>query len=338
MTIERNAGLQARLIDDLLDTSRIITGKLRLEIQLVDLAVVIRAAIDAVSHAASAKDIHLLPILDPSVPPIEGDPSRLQQIVWNLVSNAIKFTPKGGVVEIRLDRAGPEAHIRVSDTGQGIGPEFLPYVFDRFRQADSTMTRSHGGLGLGLAIVRALVDLHGGSVQAASEGLGKGASFTVAIPFPQGPKAVSRLPVTSFPSLVGLLDLTGLRVLVVDDEPDSLDVVASVLASQGAVVDRATSARAALRLVRESPPDVLISDIAMPEEDGYELIRQVRLLEPDVSGRVAAVALTAYARVEDRVKALSAGYQMHVAKPVSPAELVAVVASLGTGLRPSRLP
>jgi CheY-like chemotaxis protein len=200
------------------------------------------------------------------------------------------------------------------------------------------MTRSHGGLGLGLAIVRALVDLHGGSVQAASEGLGKGASFTVAIPFPQGPKAVSRLPVTSFPSLVGLLDLTGLRVLVVDDEPDSLDVVASVLASQGAVVDRATSARAALRLVRESPPDVLISDIAMPEEDGYELIRQVRLLEPDVSGRVAAVALTAYARVEDRVKALSAGYQMHVAKPVSPAELVAVVASLGTGLRPSRLP
>jgi signal transduction histidine kinase/ActR/RegA family two-component response regulator len=337
-TIERNAALQARLIDDLLDTSRIITGKLRLDIQSVDLATVIRAAIDAVSHAASARDIKLLPIVDTSVAPIEGDPSRLQQIVWNLLSNAIKFTPKGGTVEIRLDRAGPEAHIRVSDTGQGIGPDFLPFVFDRFRQADSTMTRSYGGLGLGLAIVRALVDVHGGTVHAASEGPGKGAAFTVALPLPQGPKAPSRVPVTSLPSFAGLPDLTGLRVLVVDDEPDSLDVVASVLANQGALVDRATSARAALRQVTESPPDVLVSDIAMPEEDGYELIRQVRLLGPEVSSRVAAVALTAYARVEDRVKALSAGYQMHVAKPVSPAELVTVVASLGTGLRPSRYP
>jgi signal transduction histidine kinase len=337
-TIERNAGLQARLIDDLLDVSRIITGKLRLEIQTVDLAAVIRAAIDAVSHAASARDIQLIPLVDTSVPPVEGDPSRLQQIVWNLVSNAIKFTPKGGVVEIRLDRAGPEAHIRVTDTGLGIVPEFLPYVFDRFRQADSTMTRSHGGLGLGLAIVRALVDMHGGSVHAASEGPGKGAAFTVAIPFPQGPKAMSRVPVTSIPLLVGLPDLTGLRVLVVDDEPDSLDVVASVLASQGALVEQASSARAALELLMERPPDVLVSDIAMPGEDGYELIRQVRLLDSDIASRVAAVALTAYARVEDRVKALSAGYQMHVAKPVSPAELVTIVASLGTGLRPSRLP
>ena len=336
-TIERNAALQARLIDDLLDTSRIITGKLRLDIQSVDLAAVIRAAVDAVSHAASAKEIQLLPLLDASVAPIEGDPSRLQQIVWNLLSNSIKFTPKGGSVEIRLDRAGPEAHIRVSDTGLGIGPEFLPYVFDRFRQADSTMTRSHGGLGLGLAIVRALVDVHGGSVQATSDGPGKGSVFTVALPLPQSPKAVSRMPVTGLPLSTGLPDLTGLRVLVVDDEPDSLDVVASVLASQGAVVDRATSVRAALAQMLESPPDVLVSDIAMPEEDGYDLIRQVRLLE-DVSTRVSAVALTAYARVEDRVKALSAGFQMHVAKPVSPAELVTVVASLGTGRRPSRFP
>jgi signal transduction histidine kinase/ActR/RegA family two-component response regulator len=336
-TIERNATLQSRLIDDLLDASRIITGKLRLEVTDVDLASVIHGAIDAVSHAAHAKEITLRPKLDPSVGPIEGDSSRLQQIVWNLLSNAIKFTPTGGVVEVHLERAGAEAHISVSDSGPGIAAEFLPFVFDRFRQGDSAITRKHGGLGLGLAIVRSLVDMHGGTVHASSDGEGKGARFTVKLPLPgqrkaQSTPAVAHPFVDGAPGLAGLPGLSGLHILVVDDEPDSLEVLIAVLESRGASVTAASSVREALAAFERDRPHVLVSDIAMPEEDGYELIRKVRMLDPARGGRVAAVALTAYARVEDRVRALSAGFQVHVPKPVTPAELIAVVAALGSGV------
>jgi signal transduction histidine kinase/ActR/RegA family two-component response regulator len=326
-TIERNATLQSRLI----------TGKLRLEVTDVDLASVIHGAIDAVSHAAHAKEITLRPKLDPSVGSIEGDSSRLQQIVWNLLSNAIKFTPAGGVVEVHLERVGAEAHISVNDSGPGIPTEFLPFVFDRFRQGDSAITRKHGGLGLGLAIVRSLVDMHGGTVQASSDGEGKGASFTVKLPLPAGRRpqstpAVTRPYVDGAPGLAGLPGLSGLHVLVVDDEPDSLEVLIAVLESRGASVTAASSVREALAAFERDRPHVLVSDIAMPEEDGYELIRKVRLLDPARGGRVAAVALTAYARVEDRVRALSAGFQVHVPKPITPAELIAVVAALGSGV------
>jgi PAS domain S-box-containing protein len=332
--IERSARSQTQLIDDLLDVSRIITGKLRLDVRAVDLGSVITAAADSVRPAAEAKGIHLQTLLDPSAGAISGDAARLQQVVWNLLSNAIKFTPKGGRVQVRLERAGSQVELTVSDTGKGIKPEFLPFVFDRFRQADQSYTRAHGGLGLGLAIVRQLVEMHGGTVRVASRGEGLGAAFTVELPLlpvrvEEPGEAESAYPAAG--SGVGLEcppQLEGLRVLVVDDEPDTLEMLAAVLAGCGARVVATRSAAEALELVERERPDVMVSDIGMPEEDGISLIRKVRALPEARGGRTPAAALTAYAREEDRIRALRAGFQIYVPKPVSPSELATVVANL----------
>jgi PAS domain S-box-containing protein len=333
-TIERNARAQAQLIDDLLDVSRIITGKIRIDVRPVDPNSFIDAAVEAVRPAAEAKGVRLQRIMDTGVATVSGDPVRLQQVVWNLLSNAIKFTPKGGRVQVRLERVNSHIEIAVSDTGPGIASEFLPYVFDRFRQADGRTTRQHGGLGLGLSIVRHLVELHGGTVRAESEGEGQGATFTVLLPVApvyQTAKAVERVHPAARDTLP-LYDcpdrLDRKRVLVVDDEPDTRELLKAGLGQCGAVVTVVGSAVEALEAIAASVPDLLISDIGMPGEDGYELIRRVRQLPSENGGKLPAIALTAYARVEDRMQALRAGYQMHVPKPVELAELVAVAASL----------
>jgi PAS domain S-box-containing protein len=333
-TIERNARSQSQLIDDLLDVSRIITGKLRIDVRPVDPNSFIEAAIESVRPAAEAKDVRVQRIMDTGLVTVSGDPGRLQQVIWNLLSNAIKFTPRGGRVQVRLERVNSHIEIGVSDSGAGIAPEFLPYVFDRFRQADQRTTRQHGGLGLGLAIVRHLVELHGGSVRAESAGLGHGSTFTVLLPVAAVYQSVGReervhpaardtLPNYECPDR-----LDGLRVLAVDDEPDTRELLKMGLGQCGAKVTTVGSVAEALEAIVADVPDLLISDIGMPEEDGYELIRRVRELPPESGGRVPAIALTAYARVEDRMQALRAGYQMHVPKPVELAELVAVAASL----------
>ncbi|MBI2216310.1 MAG: GAF domain-containing protein [Candidatus Rokubacteria bacterium] len=331
-TIERNARAQARLVDDLLDVSRIITGRLRLDLRPTDLGGVIEAALDAVRPAAAAKAIALESSLDPSATAVLGDPNRLQQIVWNLLTNAVKFTPDGGRVALEVRRHGSRALVVVRDTGKGISAEFLPYIFERFRQEDSTATRAHGGLGLGLAIVRHLAEMHGGTVHAASPGDGLGSTFTVALPLASRDVAAHDLdastPSSSTRTSGGkALDarLDGLRVLVVDDEVDSRETVAAMLVAQGADVLTAASAPAALETLHTSAVDVLVADIGMPGTDGYGLIRQVRAL-PAPRGAVAAVALTAYARAEDRQRARTAGYDAHIAKPVEPAALAAVIA------------
>jgi signal transduction histidine kinase/ActR/RegA family two-component response regulator len=332
-TVERNARAQTKLIDDLLDISRIITGKLRLDVRTVDLASVIEAAVDATRPTAEAKQIRLQTVIDPQAGPVSGDTDRLQQVVWNLLTNAIKFTPKGGRVQVRLERINSHVEITVSDTGRGISAEFLPHVFDRFRQADGTTTRTHGGLGLGLSIVRQLVELHGGTVSAESAGEGQGSSFTVQLPVLVTRREVFK-PERRHPTAGGSISfdcppsLKGLRVLVVDDEQDTRDLLRAVLEQCGSEVITAASAAEALEAFQQSKPDVLISDIGMPEEDGYELIWKVRALETGLGKRVPAIALTAYARVEDRVRALTAGFHVHVPKPIEPVELVAVVASL----------
>ncbi|HJR07663.1 MAG TPA: ATP-binding protein [Pyrinomonadaceae bacterium] len=338
--VERNAQAQKKLIDDLLDISRIITGKLRLDLQPVDLASVVAAAIDALRPTAEAKAIRLQPLLDPQASPVSGDTDRLQQVVWNLLSNAIKFTPRGGRVQVRLERINSHVEIVVSDSGRGISPEFLPHVFDRFRQADGTSTRRHGGLGLGLSIVRQLVELHGGTVGVESEGEGQGATFIVQLPLmvTRKPSDAAATPTRTrrHPTAGGdelsfdcPPSLEGLRVLVVDDEPDTRRLLRTVLERCGSEVTTAGSAAEAVVAFNASKPDVLISDIGMPEEDGYELIAKLRASEAAGSnGRIPAIALTAYARVEDRVRALNAGFQVHVPKPIEPVELLAVVASL----------
>jgi len=329
-TIERNAMLQARLVEDLLDASRIVMGKLRLELRTMDLFGPLNAALEAVRPAATAKSVQIESTLDRGACLVEGDPSRLQQIAWNLLTNAIKFTSNGGKVELVLGRSGQYARIAVRDTGEGIRPEFLPYVFDRFRQGDSTTTRKHGGLGLGLAIVRHLVELHGGSVRADSAGAGKGSVFTVLLPLSPNPELLANLDrFTPLPtSLEDLPSLEGLRLLLVDDEQDSRDMLVAVLEQCGAVVQSVGSAASALSSLDEFQPDVLVSDIGMPGEDGYALIRQIRALESARWGALPAVALTAYASAEDRVRVLAAGFQMHVPKPVDAAELAATVATL----------
>jgi PAS domain S-box-containing protein len=333
--IGRNARAQAQIIEDLLDVSRIITGKLRLDVRPLDPASFIEAAIESVRPAAEAKGVRLQKVLDTGVNSVSGDPARLQQVVWNLLSNAIKFTPRGGRVQVRLERVASQIEIAVSDSGEGISPEFLPYVFDRFRQAGSSSTRTHGGLGLGLAIVRHLVEMHGGTVRAASEGRGKGATFTVKlplIPLHHREGAAERLQprATDSPPVVTECPerLDGLRVLVVDDEPDTCEMLKVLLSRCGAEVVAVTSAAEALTEIERSRFDILVSDIGMPNVDGYELIRRVRGLGPQHGGSIPAIALTAYARPEDRLRALRAGYQTHVAKPVEPSELVVVIASL----------
>jgi PAS domain S-box-containing protein len=333
-TIERNARAQAQLIDDLLDVSRIVTGKLRMDVRPSDPNSFIDAAVEAVRPAAEAKGVRLQKVIDTGLISIPGDPVRLQQVIWNLLSNAIKFTPRGGRVQIRSERVNSHLEIVVSDTGQGISPDFLPHVFDRFRQADQKASRQHGGMGLGLAIVRHLVELHGGNVSATSEGEGQGATFTVRLPIspiyqvdPSGarvhPAARDLLPANDTTER-----LDGLRILIVDDEPDTRDLLRQGLEYCGANVRLAGSAAEAVDAIVAEVPDILISDIGMPGIDGYDLIRQIRQLPADAGGKVAAIALTAYTRVEDRLQALRAGYDMHVPKPVELAELVAVAASV----------
>jgi signal transduction histidine kinase/CheY-like chemotaxis protein len=334
-TIERNARSQAQLVEDLLNVSRIITGKIRLHVQAVELISVLEAAMDTVRPAAEAKNIRLQSVLDPAAGPILGDFERLQQIAWNLLSNAIKFTPKGGRVQVGLKRINSHVEIIVTDTGQGISAEFLPYVFDRFRQADNSITRTFGGLGLGLAIVRQLVELHGGTVHVESPGEGQGAMFTVNLPLMAvSPKASE--PEWVHPTVGGSVPfdysprLDGLRILVVDDEADVRELITYILEACGTEVLAAASADEAIAALTRSSTaiDVLISDIGMPDEDGYTLLRRVRALKPENGGKIPAIALTAYARTEDRRTALLAGFQCHIAKPVEPAELIAVVANL----------
>ncbi len=333
-TIERNARSQSQLIEDLLDVSRIITGKLRLDVRAVDLTGVVMAAVDAVRPAAEAKNIRLQTLLDPQAGPISGDPDRMQQVVWNLLSNAVKFTPKGGRVQVRLERINSHVEIVISDTGKGIEPEFLPNVFDRFRQSDGSMTRRHGGLGLGLAIVRQLVELHGGIVSVESAGDGQGSTFTVNLPLlpvrTESRRNEDRVhPAARSGALVDCPpELAGLGILLVEDEADSRELLNLVLVSCGAAVTTAGSAAEAFQLIQDGKFDVIISDIGMPEEDGFSLISRLRELPAEQGGNIPAVALTAYARAEDRIQALRSGFQMHIAKPVEPSELVAVVANL----------
>lgn len=334
-TIERNAKSQAQLIEDILDVSRVITGKLMLNIGPVDVAAVINAAIDCVQLAADAKGIQLEVTLAPSARHISGDAGRLQQVVWNLLANAIKFTPSGGRVSVRLARAGRNVLIRVSDTGEGISTDFLPFIFDRFRQADGTSTRRHGGLGLGLAIVRHLVELHGGTVHADSEGEGRGATFTISLPLAEEStgkrrRATSKLWAREEATarINPLPSLEGVRVLLVDDDQDTLNMLAEILTGNRAAVQLASSVAEALEVLQWYKPDVLVSDLAMPCEDGYSLIAKVRALEATSGGQIPAVALTAYVRIEDRTRALAAGFNMFVPKPIEPVELVAAIANL----------
>src|SRR5262249_38715046 len=323
-TIERNARLQAGIVDDLLDVSRVISGKLRLNARPIALSPVIEAAVDSVSPTARAKGVVLETALAPESGLVSGDPERLQQVVWNLLSNAIKFTPRGGRVEIRLTPVGDHLELTVSDTGCGIKPAMLPRLFERFWQADSSITRAQGGLGLGLAIVRHLVELHGGAVRAASEGEGQGTTITVTLPFPSHGKAVEDV---APPQLVDVR-FPGLKALVVDDDQDTCELVGAVLERAGAEVRTCLSASQALTTMDRWVPDILLSDVAMPNEDGYTLIRKVRARKMEEGGRVVAVALTAYARSEDRMKALPAGFQVHVGKPIEPSQLLDVVATV----------
>ncbi|MGH7277455.1 MAG: hybrid sensor histidine kinase/response regulator, partial [Candidatus Rokuibacteriota bacterium] len=336
--IERNARVQGQLIEDLLDISRIVTGKLRVDVRLVDLVTVVEAALDAVRPGAEAKGVRLQPMLDPRAGPISGDPDRLQQIVWNLLSNAIKFTPRDGRVHVRLERASSHVEIIVSDSGAGIPPEVLPYVFDRFRQADSTTTRSQRGLGIGLSLVKHLVELHGGSVHAASPGPGHGSTFTVKLPLLVrfGAREADRVHPTAGRSVpvTTTAVLTGVRTLVVDDAPDALELLEGMLTMRGAEVRGAASVAEALAILAEWRADVIVSDIEMPGEDGYALIRKLRARGRDAGGETPAVAVTAYGSVADRIRILSAGFNMHVPKPVEPAELIAVLANLVGRLDP----
>jgi signal transduction histidine kinase/ActR/RegA family two-component response regulator len=329
--IERGGRVQTQLIDDLLDTARIISGKLRIEVGPVDLVEVIEEAIRTIYPAADAKGITIKTDLNPKVGQITGDGQRLQQVVWNLLSNAVKFTPTGGQVETKLERVDPHICITVSDTGKGISPDFLPYVFDRFRQADASSTRRYGGLGLGLALVKYLVELHGGTIEALSGGEGKGATFKVLLPVP----AVSRreseiIPVTAVGSRKRML--AGVRALVVENEDDARELVKTVIAQYGADVVVSGSAAEAFAIITttetQERPDVIVTDLSMPDEDGYSLLRRVREWDHEHGLYTPVVALTAYGRSEDRRRALNAGFQMHVAKPVEPDELAVVIASI----------
>jgi signal transduction histidine kinase len=327
-TIERNARAQAQIVEDLLDISRVIAGKLRLELRPVSLIPVLEAAVENVREAADAKSITISAAYPAGSPVVYGDAHRLQQVVWNLLSNAVAFTPERGRVSVRVERAGGDVAISVTDTGQGIAPYFLPYIFERFSQADSTSTRRHGGLGLGLAIVRHLVERHGGTVRAESPGEGRGATFTVMLPLVSQPAEHDAAAGAPRASSADAPLLTGLAILVVDDDPDTCDLLSTVLGYYGAEVRTASSAEEALRLVDARPPHVLVSDIAMPGVDGYELVRRLRTLEKERGWRLAALALTAHARASDTEQAFLAGFDAYIAKPVEPAELAQSIAKL----------
>jgi PAS domain S-box-containing protein len=331
--IERNARVQAQIIEDLLDMSRIISGKVRLDVRWIELSAVLNESIETLRSTAQAKGVYLQARLDPFAQPISGDPNRLQQVFWNLLNNAIKFTPKDGKVEVLLKHASTEVQVSVIDTGEGIAPEFLPYIFDRFQQGDASTTRRHGGLGLGLSIVKQLVELHGGNVRVQSEGMGKGATFSVHLPlaavYSESEKE-GRLPEATLRQNPPMpeVSLADIQVLVVDDEIDARDLVKKLLEMAGATVSTAGSASEAMEHILAGRPDVLVCDIGMEEEDGYSFIRRLRAIEKKEEGVLPAVALSAYARSEDRTKAIRSGFQIHLAKPVEPAELLAVISSL----------
>jgi PAS domain S-box-containing protein len=325
-TIERNAVAQARLIEDLLDMNGIASGKVRLDMQPLDFTKVVDAALEAVRPTADGKALHLRVLLNSQGGMVSGDPNRLQQVVWNLLVNAVKFTPRGGRIDVALQRRGSQLELSVSDSGIGIAADFLPHVFDRFRQADSSTTRDHGGLGLGLAIVKQLMELHGGAVSAQSAGVDRGASFVVTLPV--AAEAV-RTPASAADDRAAPdVDLRGLKVLVVDDEPDARELVRQLLDDCRADVFTAASAAEAMTLLQLERPDLLLSDIGMPERDGFQLIEDVRRLPAERGGHTPAMALTAFARPDDRARAMQAGYQQHLSKPVEPRALVAAVANL----------
>jgi hypothetical protein len=332
-TIERNARSQARLIDDLLDVSRIITGNLRLDLHPLNLTPIVEAAVDALRPTADVKDILMRTEFISGECLVKGDPNRLRQVIWNLLSNAIKFTPRGGTVSISLYCAESNARLMISDTGEGIPEAFLPYVFDRFRQAEGSISRKQGGLGLGLAVVRHLVELHGGTIEAESEGIGYGSTFTVDLPLAQERRDPARAEerrreVERRRSRSDRVRLDGIHVLLVEDDDDSRKLLGTMLKRYGAKVTSTKSAAEALKVFNDEPPDVMISDIGMPDEDGYELIRKLRALPVDKGGTVPAIALTGYASRKDRERALEAGYHKHMAKPVEQAEMIAAIASL----------
>jgi len=325
--ILRNVAVQVRLIDDLLDMSSVVSGRMRLAVQAVDLRAVIEEAVDAVRPAADAKDIRLQVVIESPGAPVSGDPGRLQQVMWNLLSNAVKFTRKSGRVQVKVQRVNSHVEITVSDTGEGIRADLLPYIFDRLRQGDSSAGRPHGGLGVGLTLVRHLVELHGGSVFAESPGEGQGAMFVVKLPLMIA--EVRQEPIAHrAESALSDFSLSGVRVMVVDNDPGAVDLIAEVLTRAGGDVRGCASAEIALNLLGQWRPDVLVSDIEMPGVDGYTLIRKVRALSPEQGGKTPAVALTAFSRPEDRIRSLMAGFNIHVSKPVDPAELTAIVASL----------
>lgn len=330
-TIERNAELQAQLIEDLLDISRILRGKLALNLQTVNLVFTIQAALETVQLAAEAKSIQINLHLDIASGQVKGDSGRIQQIIWNLLSNAVKFTPSGGKVEVHLKQINSQLELRVSDTGKGINSDFLPYVFEYFRQADSSTTRTFGGLGLGLAIVRQLVELHGGTVRAESLGEGQGATFTVTLPVFQELELAREdddLSNGSYPSCMLYAPLEGIRLLVVDDNADTREFLAFLLEQQGAIVTIAASASEALTAIMESKPDLLLSDLGMPDVDGYTLIRKLRAMPADLGGQIPAIALSAYAAETTQKQVFTAGFQLHIAKPADPSKLVAAIAAL----------
>jgi PAS domain S-box-containing protein len=332
-TLERNAGALTQIVDDVLDISRIVSGKIRLDVQPVELALVVHNAVATVQPTADAKGVRLQTIVDPRVGPVSGDPARLQQVVWNLLSNAVKFTPRQGRVQVRVERVNSHIEIAVSDTGVGIRPDFLPHVFERFRQADAGTTRKTGGLGLGLSIVRHIVEMHGGSVHVASEGEDQGATFRVRVPLmivhAGGIRETREHPGTAKPlPLTGLGDLKGVRVLAIDDEPDALGLLRVVLEAAGADVITTSSAIAGLERLSADVPDIILVDLGMPEMDGFEFIARLRASDDVRLRDIPAAALTAFARADDRTKALQSGFEMHLAKPVDPGELVASVATL----------
>jgi PAS domain S-box-containing protein len=333
LVIDRNVRSQAQLIEDLLDISRITMGKLRLDVKPVQPTAVISAAVEALRFAAEMRDIRVQTVLDSHAGPVAGDFERLQQVVWNLLSNAIKFTPKGGRIQVVLERVNSHVEVRVSDNGKGIKADFLPFIFERFSQSEPSTTRLYGGIGMGLSIAKAITELHGGTITAFSDGEGKGTTFTVMLPVMSvsrqqsvvervHPKAWTEITLECPP------EIAKLKVLVVDDDPDTCETVRAILERCSAVVETTMNAEGALDLFRSWAPDVVVSDIGLPEIDGYELIRRIRADERSAGTKTPAIALTAFARIEDRVKALAAGYQMHVAKPVEPGELLAIVASL----------
>lgn len=336
-TIERNTRVQSQLIEDLLDMNRIIAGKIRLDVKTIDMVDVVDAALETIHPAAVAKEITVTKTAHTPRALVNGDFGRLQQVVWNLLSNAVKFTPKGGRIAVKIESAISHVNVTVTDSGMGIHADFLPFVFDRFRQADQGTTRRHGGLGLGLAIVKHLVEMHGGSVSVQSAGEGRGSTFTVQLPVnvaqmqPEPTKVEHRhlAPLQA----IALVRLDGVRVLLVDDERDALDVLGRILRGVGATVETAGSVAEAMAKISLQAPDLLVSDIGMPVEDGYALIKQVRALPLDKGGATPAVAVTAFARSEDRRRALMAGFQMHIAKPVDAAEFAAVVASVAGKVR-----